>query len=469
MTRKRKGRQTPTRAVILPYRKKLSKGPEAVELYETTGRTARKWQTFLLADIMAQTPKGLWKHTKFGLAVPRQNGKNEVVLMRELWGLKNGEHIIHTAHRTDTAHKAWERLLEASEKAGLVTVSSYKARGKEHIEVWSGGKVEFRTRTNTGGLGESFDLLVYDEAQELTNDQDAALKYTIAASENPQIILIGTPPTPISAGTVFRKFREQMLKGRGRESGWAEWSVERETDPWDKEAWYETNPSLGQGLQERTISSEIGDDVVDFNIQRLGLWIEYNLKSAFTKKEWERLKCDKLPKLQGRLYVGIKYNREATNVSMAIAARTEDGRIFTEAIDCRETRGGNAWILQFLKSLAGHAKRIVVDGASGQELLAKEMKEEKIQRPYLPTVREVTAANAFFEAQVFGEMICHMGQPSLCQIAENCDHRAIGTNGGFGYKSILEGADISLLDAVILACWAVETFKESPSGQKMSY
>lgn len=469
MARKRKGRQTPTRAVILPYRKKLSKGPEAVELYESTGRTARKWQTFLLADIMAQTPKGLWKHTKFGLAVPRQNGKNEVVLMRELWGLKNGEHIIHTAHRTDTAHKAWERLLEASEKAGLVTVSSYKARGKEHIEVWGGGKVEFRTRTNTGGLGESFDLLVYDEAQELTNDQDAALKYTIAASENPQIILIGTPPTPISAGTVFRKFREQMLKGRGRESGWAEWSVERETDPWDKEAWYETNPSLGQGLQERTISSEIGDDVVDFNIQRLGLWIEYNLKSAFTKKEWERLKCDKLPKLQGRLYVGIKYNREATNVSMAIAARTEDGRIFTEAIDCRETRGGNAWILQFLKSLAGHAKRIVVDGASGQELLAKEMKEEKIQRPYLPTVREVTAANAFFEAQVFGEMICHMGQPSLCQIAENCDHRAIGTNGGFGYKSILEGADISLLDAVILACWAVETFKESPSGQKMSY
>ena len=469
MARKRKGRQTPTRAVILPYRKKLSKGTEAVELYETTGRTARKWQKFLLSDIMAQTPKGLWKHTKFGLAVPRQNGKNEVVLIRELWGLKQGEHIIHTAHRTDTAHKAWERLLEASEKAGLVTASSYKARGKEHIEVWGGGKVEFRTRTNTGGLGESFDLLVYDEAQELTNDQDAALKYTIAASENPQIIMIGTPPTPISAGTVFRKFREQMLKGRGRESGRAEGSVERETDPWDREAWYETNPSLGQGLQERTIASEIGDDIVDFNIQRLGLWIEYNLKSVFTKNEWERLKCDKVPELQGRLYVGIKYNREATNVSMAIAARTADGRIFTEAIDCRETRGGDAWILQFLKSLAGHAKRIIVDGASGQELLAKEMKQEKIQRPYLPTVREVTAANAFFEAQVFGEMICHMGQPSLCQIVENCDHRAIGSNGGFGYKSILDGADISLMDAVVLACWAVETFKESPSGQKISY
>ena len=467
MARKRIGRQTPTAAVILPYRR--SHGAEAVELYESTTRTARKWQKNLVKDICAVTPKGLWKHIKFGLAVPRQNGKNEVVLIRELYGLKSGEHIIHTAHRTDTAHKAWERLLDRVEKAGIMVVSSYKARGKEHIEVEGGGKIEFRTRTNTGGLGESFDLLVYDEAQELTADQDNALKYTIAASKNPQTIYIGTPPTPISAGTVFRKFRSEVLKSGGREAGWAEWSVERETDPWDKESWYETNPSLGQGLSERTVASEIQDDVVDFNIQRLGLWIEYNLKSAFTKTEWERLKCEKLPELTGRLYVGIKYNKEASNVSMSIAARTQDGRIFVEAIDCRETRSGNAWIVQFLKSIAGHARRIIVDGASGQELLASELKDAKVQKPYMPTVKEVTAANAFFEAQVFGETICHMGQPSLCQIVENCDHRAIGSNGGFGYKSILEGADISILDSVILACWAAENFRDKPSGQKMTY
>ena len=469
MARKRTGRQTPTNAVILPYRKSRSHGTEAVELYESTKRTARKWQKLLLSDIMATTPKGLWKHTKFGLAVPRQNGKNEVVLIRELYGLSIGEHIIHTAHRTDTAHKAWERLLERTEKAGLEVISSYKARGKEHIEVSGGGKIEFRTRTNTGGLGETFDFLVYDEAQELTTDQDAALKYTIAASRNPQTIFLGTPPTPISAGTVFRKFRSQVLRGGAPNAGWAEWSVEKETDPWDKESWYETNPSLGQGLEERTVADEVGEDAVDFNIQRLGLWIEYNLKSAFTKKEWERLKCEKLPELKGRLYVGIKYNREATNVSMSIAARTADDRIFVETIDCRETRIGNGWIVQFLRTLAGSARRIIVDGASGQELLAAELKEAKVQKPYFPSVKEVTAANAFFEAQVYGEMICHMGQPSLCQIVENCDHRAIGSNGGFGYKSILDGADISILDSVILACWAADTFRDKPSGQKMTY
>jgi len=467
MAKARIGRQTPTYSAVLPYRKSLYR--EALALYERSDRSARKWQELLLKDLMAVTSKGLWRHTKFGLAVPRQNGKNEVVLIRELKGLEKGEHIIHTAHRADTAHKAWERLIDRVEASGLVISSRYRARGKEHIEIAGGGKIEFRTRTSAGGLGESFDLLVYDEAQELTDDQDAALKYTIAASQNPQIIYLGTPPTTNSAGTVFFKFRGQIKAGKTVDAGWAEWSVEHQCDPWDRDQWYETNPSLGQGLTERTITGEIGDDSLDFNIQRLGFWVTFNLKSVFTKAEWEKIQVQELPKLSGRLFVGIKYNKEASSVSMSIAAKTEDGRIFFEAIDRRTTRDGNGWIVEFLRHVAGHAKRIVVDGASGQELLAEDLKAAKVQKPYLPTVKEVIASNAFFEAQVYAETLCHMGQPALAQIAENCDHRSIGSNGGFGYKSILDGADIALLDSVILAVWAAERWAEKPSGQTINY
>ena len=162
MARKRIGSQKPTYSARQPYSKSL--GLEAIALYERTGRKARKWQEIQVKDLMAITPKGLWKHTKYGLAVPRQNGKNEIVLIRELKGLERGEKIIHTAHLTSTAHVAWERLLDRVEKAGLVVVSSYKARGKEHIEIEGGGKIEFRTRTNGGGLGESFDLLVVNSS-----------------------------------------------------------------------------------------------------------------------------------------------------------------------------------------------------------------------------------------------------------------------------------------------------------------
>lgn len=466
MAKTRIGRQTPTYSAVLPYRKSLYK--EALALYECSGRKARKWQQLLLKDIMAVTPKGLWKHTKFGLAVPRQNGKNEVVLIRELKGLEMGEHIIHTAHRADTAHKAWERLLDRVQAAGFVIASQYRARGKEHIEIDGGGKIEFRTRTSAGGLGESFDLLVYDEAQELTDDQDAALKYTIAASHNAQTIYLGTPPTTNSAGTVFFKLRDQIKAGKAVDSGWAEWSAEAQCDPWDKDQWYESNPSLGQGLTERTITGEISENVLDFNIQRLGYWVTFNLKSTFTKAEWDKLRCETLPKLKGRMYVGIKYNKEADSVSLSIAVRTEEGQIFVESVDRRPTRDGNGWLVEFLRKVAGHAKRIVVDGASGQELLAEDLKAAKVQRPYFPTVKEIIAANAFFEASVFAEQIRHMGQPALQQIVTNCDHRSIGSNGGFGYKSILEGADVSLLDSVVLAAWAADRWAEKPSGQTMS-
>lgn len=65
-------------------------------------------------------------------------------------------------------------------------------------------------------MGEGYDVLVIDEAQEYTIDQESALKYVISASSNPQTIMLGTPPTAISHGTVFQKMRDKVLEGKAR-------------------------------------------------------------------------------------------------------------------------------------------------------------------------------------------------------------------------------------------------------------
>lgn len=49
MAEPRKGRQTPTQSVVLPYF--VTKGQEAVDLYNRSGRTAQEWQELLLSDI----------------------------------------------------------------------------------------------------------------------------------------------------------------------------------------------------------------------------------------------------------------------------------------------------------------------------------------------------------------------------------------------------------------------------------
>ena len=468
MAKKKIGNQKPTQSLILST--KNSDYKKAIELYERSGRKSQKWQNNLLKAILAKNKKGLWVHTKFGYSAPRRNGKNEIIAMRELYGLNEGEHINHTAHRTTTSHAAWERLLRIISQSGFkedIDYTSLRASGRERIEfLKTGGVIEFRTRTSTGGLGEGFDLLVIDEAQEYTDDQQSALKYVVSDSKNPQTILCGTPPTPVSSGTVFTNLRKKALNGETKNTGWAEWSVEEQSDLYNKELWYLTNPSLGTILTERSIEDEIGDDEIDFNIQRLGLWIRYNQKSAISKIDWDNLIINKIPKFKGKLFVGIKYGADGTNVSMSIAVKTEDERIFIESIDCQSIRNGNTWIINFLKK--ADVADIVVDGQSGQKILADEMKEFKIKAPILPTVKEVIVANSMWEQGIYQNSICHNNQPSLTKVVTNCEKRLIGSGGGFGYKSQFEDNDISLMDSALLAHWICSISKPAKK-QKIRY
>ena len=462
----RLGRQTPTLAYVLPYQE--THGDDAVELYEQGERHAMEWQTLLIYDIMATNEYGLWTHTKFGISLPRRNGKTELFIIRELWGLMHGEKILHTAHRTSTSHSAWERLCSVLDTAKIV-YKSVKAKGAERIEVpETGGRIDYRTRTSTGGLGEGFDLLVVDEAQEYTDAEASALTYVVGASRNPQTIFCGTPPTLASSGTVFSDYRQSVIKGEAYDSGWAEWSVEFQVDPNDIEAWYQTNPSLGNLISERTIRSEIGKDVLDFCIQRLGFWVSFNIKSTISAVEWERLKVEALPKLRGKLYAGVKYGQDGKTVAMSIAIKTTEGKVFVECIDCRPIKAGNAWIVKFLE--AADVARVAIDGAGHADTLVEAMKRKKLRRPLqvLPTVAQVIAANAAFADAVNDETLCHMGQPSVVQIATNCDTRAIGGHGGFGYRSIKPDVAVEILDSIILAHWLCQTARPART-QKVYY
>lgn len=461
----RRGRQTPTTRVALPYNNTL--GQEAVDLYQKTDRTAQEWQVNLLRDIMAQNADGLWTHSKYGYAVPRRNGKNEVVAIRELWGLMHGENILHTAHRTTTSRSAWERLKQLLDDAEIVHKDS-GALGQETIRCKeTGGTIHFRTRTSKGGLGEGFDLMIIDEAQEYTEDQETSLKYVVSAAPNPQTLFCGTPPTTESSGTVFMHMRDTILTDGMEDTGWAEWSVDEIHKQTDIDAWYECNPSLGSILTERAVKAEIGGNELDFNIQRLGYWIRYNLKSAVSRAEWDELQCQDKPELRSSIFVGIKYSK-TDSVAMSIAIRTADGKIFVEGIDCRPFRDGTDWIVAFLRRI--EYATVVIDGASGQHLLKEAMHDARLYKVLLPKVVDIIKANASFEERLAAKEICHMGQPSMVNSVTNCEKRQIGSNGGFGYKSINEAYDIALMDSMILAQWICgQKTKATVTRQKISY
>lgn len=357
MDETRLGRQTPTQSVVLPYDDTL--GDKAIEQYNDSGRTAQQWQELLMYDIMAVNSDKLWTHMKFGYSVPRRNGKSELLIIRECWGLINGERVLHTAHRTTTSHSTWEKVIERLSKMGYSEKTDYKTTkqfGLERIEWLSGeGVINFRTRSSKGGLGEGYDLLIIDEAQEYTSDQESALKYVVTDSKNPQTIMCGTPPTAVSSGSVFLNYRKHTLCGNNPDCGWAEWSVPELTDAHDVDLWYETNPSLGTILTERKIRSELGDpvnDQTDDNIQRLGLWLKYNQKSAVSRKEWQEAQTDSKPTITAdtKLFIGIKYSKKA---SVSVAVALKDGKKYLLKLLTAEA---------FAKAMRGSFRTFVIRG-----------------------------------------------------------------------------------------------------------
>ncbi|MEQ7274638.1 terminase [Enterococcus thailandicus] len=464
-TKARFGNQHPTQSVILPYDKSMSQ--RAIDRYQKTGRKCYEWQVNMLDPMLAIDEDELWVHQKFGYSISRRNGKTEVVYIVELDALEEGLNVLHTAHRISTSHASFEQVKKLLEESGYVEgedFNSIKAKGQERLELYkSGGVIQFRTRTSNGGLGEGFDILIVDEAQEYTIEQESALKYTVTDSKNPLTIMCGTPPTPVSSGTVFTNYRENTLFGQSKYSGWAEWSVDEIKDIHDVEAWYNSNPSMGYHLNERKIEAELGEDKLDHNVQRLGYWPKYNQKSAISKNDWEALKVNALPVLKGPLHVGIKYGNDGANVSMSIAVKTLSGKIFIEAIDCQSVRNGNQWIINFLKQ--ANVESVTIDGAGGQNILATEMKDFRLKDPILPRVSEIITANSLWEQGIYQKSICHCDQPSLTQVVTNSEKRNIGSNGGFGYKSQFEDMDISLMDSALLAHWACSNVKPKKKQQ----
>lgn len=463
---KRHGRQTPGRSYVAPYSE--SRGEEAIRLYETSKYTLMPWQGQLIKDLLSVNSDGLWHVYRGGFSIARQNGKTYTLLAIVWHRLLDGCNILFTAHRTSTSSEAFNRLQTLLIKAGYeklgpkpkrgekIPKKSFRAKsqkGQETIEIAKAGKVRFSTRTDSSTLGESFDLVVCDEAAEMTEAQFNALKYTVSARPNPQIIMSGTPPRLNSPGTVFADFRNKALSGESPDNAWFEWGADHEPDDiMDTELWYECCPSLGYYQSLRGIRENIDGDRLDFIIQGLGYWHSRSLKSEIAEKEWKALQLKEVPDIVGKAYAGIKFHKANTSVSLSIAARTDDGRIFVESIGCRPIKRGTEWIVSFLKDI--DLGGIMIDGKNGAAQLADALKDGEVKaKPVLPSLDDIIESNSLFMQQGINEgRICHMGQKSLAQAVTNCTKRQIGQRGGFGFESLNEkDIDITLVDSAVLA------------------
>lgn len=455
---------------------------KAIALYEAYNSEMIPWQKSIIRRWMALDDDGKWANPDCGLSVPRQNGKTEMLICRIIGGMVfKGECLVYTAHQTTTVDEIKRRVLrffyDAQPEIRDLLTSEFDKEPKsfDFVELRNGGRCIFRTRTRSSGLGYTSDTLLHDEAQEMNDAHEEALRPTISAGRqhNPQVIMAGTPPTAGSAGTVFIRARRNVLQGKSENFCWQEWSVDTITATDDVDAWYATNPSLGYFVSERAIQAESTTMSQDsFNKMRLGWYAGLDDKRVISDDEWNALavKEVKLPE-NPQLAYAVKFAPDRSAVTLAVGVIMGE-KIHVEVIERKRMSDGQAWLVRWLLDRWRKANCIVVDGAAGQGLLVEELlrSEPKIKKRLLtPNVKEAGSAYAAFYQAIQDGTLTHYNQPLLNSAIRTAKRRDIGKDGMFGYAPLNPAIQMDPVDAVSFALYAVRRFasaKRGPSHQK---
>ena len=310
---------------------------------------------------------------------------------------------------------------------------------------------------------------MYDEAQELTDDQVEAIMATLAASATGtrQIIYTGTPPYPGCPGTVFRRRRTACLRAPGASDAWHEWSAEGEdvekipVD--DPELWYQTNPALGLHLTEHFTGEELRSMSRDgFARERLGWWspvLTEQTDYAINKAAWGRC-ASELGKPEGKTAYGVKFSADGTAVCLCGAVIPQDGPARISLIDMQPCGRGIKWLADWLIARYERASCVVIDGRNGVDVLVDRITDRWKAKDAViraSTKNVIASVSMLTEMVNEGSLTWYKPQEALNESAISATKRAFG--GGYGF-----GGDNSLpIEACALALWGAKTSKRDPN------
>ena len=458
------GSQEPSVRIVPEY--SATDGTDAERILRSGGLLLDPWQNIVVCDWMAMTPDGKWVCKTCGGSVARQNGKTGLIEGRAEAGMiLYNEQVLYTAHLQKTATETFEEMASFFDTPKLrkYLKDIKTALGREQIILRSGARVKFLARTRNGGRGQHGDLLIFDEAQELDEEQQASFLPAISASLNPQTIYVGTPPSPDVTGTVFRRIRDGAIAGDTKATAWFEFSVDEIGDVTDRSRWALTNPALGRRILETTIEGEQEQmDQDTFARERLGWWtpvVESREDYAIPKEAWDACKSDE-PKPEGKTAYGVKFSVDGSEVCLCGAVIPQDGPARISLIERRPMGVGTQWLADWLNARYNKASCVVIDGRNGVDVLIDKIADTwKFKGSVIkPSVKEMLAAvgsltNALNERTV----TWYSKQLALRESAITSIKRPISGGYGFGGENSIP------IEAAALALWGANTTKRDPN------
>lgn len=408
-----------------------SAGDEAIELAASAGLHLDPWQQDAVRDLLGEDADGFWAATTGGLVCPRQNGKGSIIEALELaWlFLFDVELIFHSAHLFATSADAYRRvkfLIQNTPDLHRQVLRYTEAHGQEGIELRSGQRLRFVTRSKSGGRGFPAPVVVLDEAFNLSQQAMAALVPTMAAQPNPFLLLTSSAPIDDPCSDVLRQFMRRSRTGEVDRRCYIEFAADPTAGP--DEQLRQANPGYGTRLNDDVIAEE--QELLTpeaYRIERLGIVdLDGTTEQVIPIGDWAACADPKATFDQVAsapvFAVDVTPDREAWT-SIAVAGVRSDGRFYAELIEHARDTGWvparlaelqSRWGARIVADLAGPAMSI--EGpcmAAGVRLESVSMREHAqacgLLREATIERRFVHRPDGFLDAAVRGAVKRQMG------------------------------------------------------------
>lgn len=461
-----------------------TEGDAAVKLCRACGLELLPWQQLVVRNALGRSQDGRFAAFEVGLLVPRQNGKNVVLLAIELWHLfmvADSHQIVHTAHQFKTARSAFRDLVKIIEDNAFLrgrVASITSSTEQTAIVLNNGDRIDFVARAGGSGRGLSGDLVVLDEAYQLSEDTMSDLLPTLSARPSPQLWY--TSSTGFDYSTVLREVRDRGVEHpeNNKHLLLLEWSADlKEVDWRSVEAVQASNPSLGwfqswDWIQEVDLRSMQEDA---YKRERLGVWADASTDAVIGVDLWAG--CLASPEVMvgavvKRRSLALEVTRDRDLAVLAGAALLADGRV---VVDIIAAKPGVSWVQDEVARVFRKFKPdagVVLDSFGAAAALAPRLQENGVSVSPAIT-RDVTTATADFYDRIVAvtpdgdpdPQLVHSSHPLLDDAAHTARRRLVGSSQTAWTWAQFGEVPVEPLRAVTLAAHGLVM---DPVGKKRS-
>lgn len=430
-----------------------------------------RWQDGAGRLILAKRADGSYATSIGGvvISIPRQVGKTFLVgwVVFSLCLLFPGLTVIWTAHRLRTATETFASMAAMARRRRVAPHIETVVRGSgdEAIIFRNGSRILFGARERGFGRGFTLlDVLVFDEAQILTDNAIDDMVPATNQSPNPLLIFTGTPPKASDAGEVFCSKRSRALSGKSDDMAYIEFSADPDADPDDREQWAKANPSYPLRTPELAMlrmRENLTDD--SFMREALGIWDSVGGSRVIDAESWA-IVADQASMAIDQLALGISVAPDRSVSSVALGGLRADG---LGHVELDEHRSGTGWIVSWV---AGRLERnairaVVMDALSPATSLLEEFAKKGIRVTTTTGIQYANACGNFYDG-VMDATFKHTDQPQVNVALSVVGKRPMGTSGAWVWNKKTTDADITPVDAETLALWgAIAKNVKRPGGR----